>query len=30
MYNRALTAGEVLGIYKAGSSGKVISPIAVE
>jgi sugar lactone lactonase YvrE len=29
VYNRALTAGEVLGIYKAGSSGKVISPIAV-
>jgi hypothetical protein len=30
VYNRALTAGEVLGIYKAGSSGKVISPIAVD
>jgi glucose/arabinose dehydrogenase len=29
VYNRALTPGEVLGIYKAGSSGKVISPIAV-
>ena len=29
VYNRALTAGEVLGIDKAGSSGKVISPIAV-
>jgi hypothetical protein len=29
VYNRALTAGEVLGIYKAGSSGKVVSPIAV-
>jgi hypothetical protein len=29
VYNRALTAGEVFGIYKAGSSGKVISPIAV-
>jgi hypothetical protein len=29
VYNRALTQGEVLGIYKAGSSGKVISPIAV-
>src|SRR5262249_7764155 len=28
-YNRALTPGEVLGIYKAGSSGKVISPVAV-
>jgi streptogramin lyase len=30
VYNRALTAGEVLGIYKAGGSGKVISPIAVD
>jgi hypothetical protein len=30
VYNRALTAGEVLGIYKAGSSGKVISPISVD
>jgi hypothetical protein len=30
VYNRALTAGEVLGIYKAGSSGKVISPITVD
>ncbi len=30
VYNRALTPGEVLGIYKAGSSGKVISPIAVD
>ena len=29
VYNRALTAGEILGIYKAGSSGKVSSPIAV-
>jgi hypothetical protein len=29
VYNRALTAGEVLGIYRAGSSGKVISPISV-
>ncbi len=29
VYNRALTAGEVLGIDKAGSSGKVISPTAV-
>jgi hypothetical protein len=29
VYNRALTAGEVLGISRAGSSGKVISPIAV-
>jgi streptogramin lyase len=29
VYNRALTSSEVLGIYKAGSSGKVISPIAV-
>jgi hypothetical protein len=29
VYNRALTPGEVLGIDKAGSSGKVISPIAV-
>jgi glucose/arabinose dehydrogenase len=29
VYNRGLTPGEVLGIYKAGSSGKVISPIAV-
>ena len=29
VYNRALTPSEVLGIYKAGSSGKVISPIAV-
>ena len=30
VYNRALTAGEVLGIYKAGSSGKVVSPISVD
>jgi outer membrane protein assembly factor BamB len=30
VYNRALTAGEVLGIYKAGSNGKVISPVAVD
>jgi hypothetical protein len=29
VYNRALTAGEVLGIAKAGSSGKVSSPIAI-
>jgi outer membrane protein assembly factor BamB len=29
VYNRALTADEVQGVYKAGSSGKVISPIAV-
>jgi hypothetical protein len=29
VYNRALTQGEVFGIYKSGSSGKVISPIAV-
>ena len=29
VYNRALTSGEVLGIDKAGSSGKVVSPIAV-
>jgi DNA-binding beta-propeller fold protein YncE len=29
VYSRALTTGEVLGIYKAGSSGKVASPIAV-
>lgn len=29
VYNRALTPGEVFGIYKAGSSGKVVSPIAV-
>jgi hypothetical protein len=29
VYNRALTPGEVLGLYKAGSSGKVASPIAV-
>ncbi len=29
VYDRALTAGEVLGIYKAGSSGKVVSPITV-
>jgi WD40 repeat protein len=28
--NRALTAGEVLGLYKAGSDGKVFSPIAVD
>jgi streptogramin lyase len=30
VYNRALTPGEVLGIYKAGSDGKVFSPIAVD
>jgi glucose/arabinose dehydrogenase len=29
VYNRALTPGEVLAIYKAGGSGKVSSPIAV-
>jgi outer membrane protein assembly factor BamB len=29
-YNRALTAGEVLGIYKAGSDGKAFSPVAVD
>ncbi len=29
VYNRALTANEVFGIYKAGSSGKVVSPITV-
>ncbi|HVC96577.1 MAG TPA: LamG-like jellyroll fold domain-containing protein [Pirellulales bacterium] len=29
VYNRALTSSEVLGIDKAGSSGKIISPIAV-
>jgi len=29
VYNRALSPGEVLGIYKAGSDGKVFSPIAV-
>jgi hypothetical protein len=30
VYNRALTPGEVQGIYKAGSDGKVFSPIAVD
>jgi hypothetical protein len=30
VYGRALTPGEVFGIYKAGSSGKVISPISVD
>jgi hypothetical protein len=30
VYNRALTPGEVFGIYKAGSSGKVLSPIAID
>jgi streptogramin lyase len=30
VYNRALTPGEVLGLYKAGSSGKVLSPISVD
>lgn len=30
VYNRALTPGEVFGIAKAGSSGKVLSPIAVD
>jgi hypothetical protein len=29
VYNRALTPSEVFGIYKAGGSGKLISPIAV-
>jgi sugar lactone lactonase YvrE len=29
VYNRALTPGELLGIFKAGSDGKVLSPIAV-
>jgi outer membrane protein assembly factor BamB len=29
-YNRALTSGEVVGIYKAGSGGKVISPVSVD
>lgn len=29
-YNRALTPGEVLGLYKAGSDGKILSPIAVD
>jgi hypothetical protein len=30
VYNRALTASEIWGIYKAGGSGKVLSPIAVD
>ena len=30
MYSRGLTASEVLGIYKAGSDGKVLSPIAAD
>jgi hypothetical protein len=30
VYNRALTATEIQNIYKAGSDGKVISPIAVD
>ncbi len=30
VYNRALTPSEVFGIYKAGSDGKVISPITVD
>jgi hypothetical protein len=30
VYNRALTPGEVFGIYKAGSDGKVLSPISVD
>jgi hypothetical protein len=30
VYNRALTPGEVLGIYKAGGDGKAFSPIAVD
>src|SRR5262249_40242103 len=29
-YNRALTASEVQGIYKAGSDGKVLSPTSVD
>ncbi len=29
VYNRALTQGEVLGIFKAGSDGKILSPISV-
>jgi hypothetical protein len=30
VYNRALSAGEIQGIYKAGSDGKVLSPISVD
>jgi len=30
VYDRALSASEVFGIYKAGNSGKVISPITVD
>jgi outer membrane protein assembly factor BamB len=30
VYNRALTSNEVLGIYQAGSDGKVLSPISVD
>jgi outer membrane protein assembly factor BamB len=30
VYDRALTSGEILGIYKAGSSGKVLSPLVVD
>jgi hypothetical protein len=30
VYNRALSSGEIFGIYKAGSDGKVLSPIAVD
>jgi hypothetical protein len=30
VYNRTLTSGEVLGVFKAGSDGKVFSPIAVD
>jgi sugar lactone lactonase YvrE len=30
VYNRALTPGEIVGIFKAGSDGKVLSPIAVD
>src|SRR5262245_66467685 len=30
VYNRALTPGEIFGIYKAGSDGKVVSPVAVD
>ena len=30
VYSRALTPGELLGIFKAGSDGKIISPIAVD
>jgi sugar lactone lactonase YvrE len=30
VYNRALAPGEVLGIYQAGSDGKVFSPVTVD